>query len=238
LSDSVERKVAVLIPAFNEGGAIAGVVRAVRALGVQYDAVVIDDSSEDNTASEAEREGACVLRLPVNLGIGGAVQTGYKYACSRGYDACVQVDGDGQHPPADIPRMLSVLFGEGYDLVIGSRFVEDRRYQVTFMRNLGIRILSLFLKLVTGIIVKDTTSGFRATNKRVMDLFAGEYPQDYPEPESLIFAHKCGLRVKEVPVTMHSRMYGKSSITPLRSAYYMVKVLLAMSVDLCRDIRG
>ncbi|MBP8626427.1 MAG: glycosyltransferase family 2 protein [Syntrophorhabdaceae bacterium] len=227
-----ERKIAVIIPAYNEEQSIGDVVASIRRLGTGYDAIVINDNSTDKTAEVARRAGALVIELPCNLGIGGAVQTGYKFARQRGYDACIQVDGDGQHPADQIPRLIQTLFYEGYDVVIGSRFVTDSKYEISFMRLLGIRILSFFLKVTTGLDIKDTTSGFRAINRKVMEFFADEYPQDYPEPESLVFVHKKGYTVKEIPTRMNSRMYGKSSITPILSIYYMIKVMLAMFIDL------
>ncbi len=164
-----ERKIAVIIPAYNEEQSIGDVVASIRRLGTGYDAIVINDNSTDKTAEVARRAGALVIELPCNLGIGGAVQTGYKFARQRGYDACIQVDGDGQHPADQIPRLIQTLFYEGYDVVIGSRFVTDSKYEISFMRLLGIRILSFFLKVTTGLDIKDTTSGFRAINRKVME---------------------------------------------------------------------
>ncbi len=227
-----EKKIAVIIPAYNEEKSIGEVVASIKGLGSCYDPIVINDNSTDRTAELAHKAGAIVIDLPCNLGIGGAVQTGYKFARQKGYDACIQVDGDGQHPADQIPRLIKTLFAEEYDMVIGSRFVTDSEYEISFMRLVGIRILSLFLKLTTGLNIKDTTSGFRAINKKVMDFFAHEYPQDYPEPESLVFIHKMGFKVREIPTRMSSRMYGKSSITPFLSMYYMIKVMLAMFIDL------
>lgn len=226
------RKIAVIVPAFNEEKSIGEVVQSIKGLGEDFHAIVINDNSTDRTTEVALRAGAIVIELPCNLGIGGAVQTGYKFAKERGYDACIQVDGDGQHPADQIPRLIQPLFEDGYDIVIGSRFVLDSDYEISFMRLVGIKILSFFLRIVTGMDIKDTTSGFRAINRKVIELFANEYPQDYPEPESLVLAHKKGLRVMEIPTKMASRMYGKSSITPVLSAYYMIKVMLAMFIDL------
>ncbi len=227
-----EKKIAVIIPAYNEEKSVGEVVASIKGLGSCFDPIVINDNSTDRTAEIAHEAGAIVIDLPCNLGIGGAVQTGYKFAIQKGYDACIQVDGDGQHPADQIPRLLKTLFEEEYDVVIGSRFVTDSEYKISFMRLFGIKILSLFLKLTTGLNVKDTTSGFRAINRKVMDFFAREYPQDYPEPESLVFIHKKNFKVREIPTKMSSRMYGKSSITPFLSMYYMIKVMLAMFIDL------
>ncbi len=232
----MNRRTAVIIPAYNEELSIGEVVRGVRALGVGYDVIVINDNSSDNTSRRAMEAGATVVELPCNLGIGGAVQTGYKFALANNYDACVQVDGDGQHPTEDIPRLVDALFSNGYEMVIGSRFIETSGYKITFMRDVGIRIISAFLKASTGVVVKDPTSGFRAVNRTAFGLFAYQYPQDYPEPESLVFAYKRGFRVVEVPVRMKNRMFGVSSISRTRAVYYMVKVLLAMFIDLFKKI--
>jgi glycosyltransferase involved in cell wall biosynthesis len=232
----MNRRIAVIVPAYNEEHTIEDVVRNVKALGQGYDAVVINDNSTDKTSERATRAGAIVVELPYNLGIGGAVQTGYKYAFSRNYDGCVQVDGDGQHPASEIPRLVEPLFKEDFDLVIGSRFVEDTKYEISVMRDLGIKIISSFLRITTGLAVKDPTSGFRAINRRALALFSSQYPQDYPEPESLVFSYKKKFRVKEVPIEMKNRMFGISSITPALAGYYMVKVLLAMFIDLFKKL--
>lgn len=232
----MDKRIAVIVPAYNEEKTVGQVVQTIRALGMGYDAIVIDDSSNDRTAKVAEEKGGIVLGLPYNLGIGGAVQTGFKYALLNDYDACVQADGDGQHPTKEIPKLVKPLFEEGYDLVIGSRFVRDTNYDISFMRNIGIKVISLFLRIGAGMCVKDPTSGFRAISKKAVAVFAAEYPQDYPEPEALIFAHKYGFRVKEISITMHNRTHGASSITPLKAGYYMVKVLLAMFIDLFKKM--
>ncbi len=230
----MDKRVAVIIPAYNEEKTIAGVIRGVRELGERYQVIVVNDSSRDNTTRNAEAEGAIVVELPVNLGIGGAVQTGFKYAFDHGFDACVQVDGDGQHRPEDIPGLVDRLFGEDLDMVIGSRFLGGD-YRVPFMRALGIRVISWFLRLTTGLTVRDTTSGFRAINRRVTEFFSKYYPQDYPEPESLLVMRLKGFKVGEVPVDMRYREFGISSITPILAVYYMTKVLLAMFIDLFRE---
>ncbi len=230
----MNRRIAVIIPAYNEEKTIADVVRGVKSLGPEYHVVVINDCSKDRTTQNAEQEGATVIELPINLGIGGAVQTGFKYALANGFDACIQADGDGQHPPYEIPKVVDPLFDEGLDMVIGSRFFNSD-YRVPVMRGAGIRIISLFIKATTGVTVKDTTSGFRAINRKVMEFFSVHYPQDYPEPEALLLVHLKRFKVKEVPVSMNYREHGVSSITPVRAAYYMVKVLLAMFIDLFRE---
>jgi glycosyltransferase involved in cell wall biosynthesis len=230
----MNRRIAVIIPAYNEENSIASVIRGVRELGDDYHVVVIDDCSRDRTTMNAEREGVTVIELPVNLGIGGAVQTGFKYAIMHGYDACVQVDGDGQHPPYQIPKLVEPLFANACDMTVGSRFLGST-YKVSFMRALGIRLISLFLKGAGGLNIKDVTSGFRAINRPLMGLFSQDYPQDYPEPESLLVARLRGFRVIEVPVEMNYREFGISSITAVRAAYYMTKVLLAMVIDLFRE---
>ncbi|MGD0231584.1 MAG: glycosyltransferase family 2 protein [Syntrophorhabdales bacterium] len=230
-----KRRIAVIIPAYNEEKTIGRVIRGVKDLGDGYDVIVVNDCSRDNTTRNAEREGATVIELPVNLGIGGAVQTGLKYASACGFDACVQVDGDGQHPPHEIPKLIEPLFGQGLDMVVGSRFLGGT-YKVPFMRALGIRLIALFLKISTGVGFRDTTSGFRALSRPVMEFFAVHYPQDYPEPESLLIAHLKRFKVAEVPVDMNYREHGMSSITPFRAAYYMTKVLLAMLIDLFKEL--
>ncbi len=230
----MSRRVAVIIPAFNEENTIADVVRGVKSLGPEYHVIVINDCSKDRTTRNAEREGATVIELPINLGIGGAVQTGFKYALANGFDACIQTDGDGQHPPHQIPEVVAPLFEEGVDMVVGSRFF-NTHYRVPFMRSAGISIISLFIKVTTGVTVKDTTSGFRAINRKVMQFFSVHYPQDYPEPEALLIVLLKRFKVTEVPVSMNYREHGISSITPVRAAYYMIKVLLAMFIDLFRE---
>lgn len=228
------RRVAVIIPAYNEEKTIGSVIRGVKGLGEGYDVIVINDSSQDHTKENAEREGAVVIELPFNLGIGGAVQTGFKYASAHGYDACVQVDGDGQHPPEEIPNLTKPLFADGADMVVGSRFLGSN-YRVPFMRAVGIRIISLFLKVTVGVTIRDTTSGFRAINRPLMEYFSKHYPQDYPEPESLLWAYLKRFKVAEVSVEMNYREYGISSITPFVAMYYMIKVLLAMLIDLFKE---
>jgi glycosyltransferase involved in cell wall biosynthesis len=225
-----ERLVAV-VPAYNESGSIAGVVRDLASLSPPVPAIVVDDASTDDTAEQAKRAGAEVLRLAANLGIGGAVQTGFRRALERGADVAVQVDGDGQHPASEVPRLAEpVLAGEA-DVVIGSRFLEGEGFQSSLPRRAGIRVLSHALRMLTGERFLDPTSGFRAYSRRVLEAFAEEYPEDYPEPESLLtLVRDLSARVVEVPVVMRPREAGRSSIRGPASLYYMAKVLTAVIV--------
>jgi glycosyltransferase involved in cell wall biosynthesis len=229
------RKLAI-VPAYNEAGMVARVVRDIHRAAPDFDVVVIDDGSVDDTAAEAEAEGAAVIRHPYNLGIGGAVQSGFKYALRNGYQVAAQVDGDGQHKPEYLPEMVAVLQTEGEqaDMVYGSRFRGDPGYRVPLGRRLGNMVFSLVLSAITRQKITDPTSGFRMTNRRAIELFARDYPHDYPEVEALLMLHANRLRVHEVHVEMNARGFGQSSIDYPRSAYYMLKVLLALFVGLFR----
>ena len=224
----------VIIPAYNEEKSLPGVIADLRMHAPDADVVVVDDGSRDATARIAEECSAAVLRLPFNLGIGGAMQTGYRYAARHGYAIAVQFDGDGQHLAAEIAPLLAALRPGTADIAVGSRFLLKTDYHAPFFRRIGIWIFSTVLSRILGMPVTDTTSGFRAVNRAVIESFAGGYPDDYPEVESLVLLHKAGLRIAEVPVKMRARAEGKSSITPLRSVYYMVKVLLAVLIDLMK----
>jgi glycosyltransferase involved in cell wall biosynthesis len=228
------RKIAI-VPAYNEEGMVGRVVREIRRSAPDFDIVVVDDGSADRSAVEAAAEGAIVIRHPFNLGIGGAVQSGFKYALAHGYDVAAQVDGDGQHKPAHLPDLLRELHTEGRaDMVSGSRFLEDPGYKVPFGRRIGNLIFSVVLSAIVRRRITDPTSGFRATNRRGIELFARDYPHDYPEVEAILMLHAHRLRLTEVPVRMNARGFGRSSIDYPRSAYYMVKVLLAIFVGLFR----
>lgn len=218
----------VAIPAYNEEKNIFSVVEAVKFHHPEVDVVVINDGSRDNTGHEAQRAGAFVINLPQNLGIGGAVQTGYIYAKKKGYDAVIQIDGDGQHNPKDLSKMLEAIEKDKVDMVIGSRFVEKTDYKSSSMRKLGINFFSTFVSFMCKEDFSDTTSGYRAVNKKVIELFARYYPRDYPEVETIVYASKRGVRIKEISVDMNERQGGKSSITPIRSIYYMIKVTCAI----------
>jgi glycosyltransferase involved in cell wall biosynthesis len=227
-------KVLVVVPAYNEADSIGGVISQVRTGVPEADVLVIDDGSTDATAAIAQEAGAFVVSLPHNLGIGSAVQTGYIFAAEMAYDIAVQVDGDGQHNPAEIPEIVAPLLAGQADVVIGSRYIEDRGYITPFLRQMGIFVLATIVSLIIRQRVTDTTSGFRAVNRRVIEFCAREYPRDYPEPESVVLFRRAGFRVREIPVTMNPRYGGQSSITPLRSFHYIVKVLLAIFIGLLR----
>ena len=226
------KKILLIIPAYNEAENIEKVIDNIEYNFPEYDYVVINDGSTDNTISICKKRGYNFLDLPINLGIGGAVQTGYKYARDKGYDVAVQIDGDGQHDIAWLEKMLPYLENKKADVVIGSRFLEKEGFQSSFSRRMGIRILSGLIFLCTGCRIKDVTSGFRAVNNHYINLYAENYPGDYPEPEAIVYAVMHGGRIKEVPVEMKEREKGKSSINFIKSIYYMIKVSLAIVI--CR----
>ncbi len=225
-----------IVPAMNEEEMVGRVVRDIRRNFSDFDVLVVDDGSIDSTAERAEAEGATVLRHPFNLGIGGAMQSGYKYALASGYDVAVQVDGDGQHKPEYLPEMLKALQTSGAeaDMVYGTRFRGDPGYKVPFGRRLGNLIFSLVLTALTRQKITDPTSGFRMTNRKGIELFARDYPHDYPEVEAILMLHHHRLRIHEVQVRMNARGFGRSSIDYPRAAYYMAKVMLALFVGLLR----
>src|SRR5215218_8963148 len=231
---SSERCLAI-VPAYNESGSVARVIRGLHAHAPEFDVLVVDDGSTDTTAEEAREAGAVVVQLPFNLGIGGAVQAGYVYAQQHDYDFAVQVDGDGQHDPAQIEALADVFRAdETVDFVYGSRFAEESGYRAPLNRRVGIRIFASLLSVITRQRVTDPTSGFRLANRRAIELFARDYPHDYPEVEAILMLHAHRLQAREVPVRMHPRRDGRSSITSGESMYYMVKVLLAIFVGLFR----
>lgn len=202
--DNVQ-KVLVIVPAYNEEEAIVKTVENIKACNNNYDVLVVNDGSKDNTLQEAKKTKAIVLDLSSNLGIGGAVQTGYIYALKNNYDIAIQVDGDGQHNPVYISEMVKLISEENYDMVIGSRFINKTGYKQTFLRMLGINILSLIIKFLTGKRIYDTTSGFRAVDKEIIKYFASNYPYDYPEPDTNMQMILKGMKIKEIPVQMNKR---------------------------------
>lgn len=232
-------RVLVILPAYNEEASIGPVLEGLRAHCKDYDIVVIDDGSRDATAQRVRESGlARLVQLPYNLGIGAAMQTGFKFAYRNGYDAAVQCDSDGQHPVEEIPRLVQKLEDGVADVIIGSRYVADSDYRPSMGRRIGKSILSRLIDGLIGGGVTDTTSGFRVFNRRTLAVFSCHYPEDYPEPESLVILHRAGLTAAEVPVNMKPRQGGQTSITSLRSVYYMVKVALAICIDLFRRFPG
>ena len=232
-------KVLVIIPAYNESETIAEVVAALREHGPEYDVLVVDDGSTDHTAAVVEGiEGADLVRLPYNLGIGGAMQTGYKYALRRGYDIAVQCDADGQHPVHQIRDLVRHVEAGDADLIIGSRYVADTGYTPPVVRRVGKSILSRLVDAIIGGGITDTTSGFRAANRKVIRVFARHYPDDYPEAESLVILHRSGLKAAERAVDMQPRQGGATSIGPPSAVYYMVKVALAIFIGRFRKFTG
>ena len=232
------RRLVAIVPAWNEAGSITRVVEEIETVDPGIAVVVVDDASTDGTAAAAVAAGAVVVRLPFNVGIGGAVQTGLRYALAEGYELAVRLDGDGQHDPAEIPKILAPVESGEADLVIGSRFVDPGgSYRPPFARRMGIRVFARLVSVLGGQHVTDTTSGFVALNRTGIELFATEYPHDYPEVEATLVALRSGLRLAQVQVDMRERTSGTSSITFVRSLYYIVKVMLALLVASLRRYR-
>ena len=223
-------KCLIIIPAYNEAANIEKVINNIVQNYPQYDYVIINDGSTDKTAEVCANAGYQVLNLPINMGIGGAVQTGYRYAKKNNYDAAVQIDGDGQHDVAFLEDMLKLLESGEADVVIGSRFVQKEGFQSSQIRRVGIRFLSILARILTGVQIRDITSGYRVVNRRFIEIYANDYPVAYPEPEAMIIAAVYGGIIKEYPVIMRERENGTSSITFKKSIYYMIKVTLAMLV--------
>jgi glycosyltransferase involved in cell wall biosynthesis len=230
---SAPRRLAI-VPALNEEESIGRVVAGIGRAAPRYDVLVVDDGSSDGTAEVARAAGATVLRHPFNLGIGGAMQSGFRWAYLHGHELAVQVDGDGQHDPELIPRLERALRESGADLVWGSRFLERAGYRVPRSRRAGMVIFARLVSLITREPVSDPTSGFRMTNRRGIELFARDYPHDFPEVEALLMVHSNDMTMGEVPVTMREREHGRSSVGGYRAVYYMARVLLAIFVGLFR----
>lgn len=224
----------IIIPAFNEESNIEKTVHSILKDAPEFDYVVINDCSTDHTRAICEEHGFNIVNLPINLGIGGAVQTGYKYAYEQGYDVAVQVDGDGQHDPEFLNLMAEHLMSHHLDMVIGSRFIEKKGFQSSAARRIGIVFFSKLIKFLTGQLITDPTSGLRMVGRNVMGLFAVDYPRDYPEPESVVAVLRRGMKVEEIPVIMHERTGGVSSISLKKSVYYMIKVTLAIMIERIR----
>ena len=229
-----ELKKLIIIPAYNEEENIENTIRSIKEQAGGFDYIIINDCSTDKTREICEANSFKVINLPINLGIGGAVQTGYMYAYQRGYDVAVQVDGDGQHDPEFLNVMCEYLVKYDLDMVIGSRFIEKQGFQSSAMRRVGICFFSELIYWLTGTRITDPTSGLRMIGRNVMRIFSKDYPRDYPEPESVVFALRNKMKVKEIPVVMHERGGGVSSISVKKSIYYMVKVTLAILIEWIR----
>lgn len=227
------KKIAI-IPAYNESASIVSTINDIKENAPDFDYVVINDRSTDNTYKVCIDNGINVLNLPLNLGIGGAVQTGYWYALENGYDIAVQFDGDGQHDAKYLETMAQYLVENECDMVIGSRFITKEGFQSSSARRMGIKYFAVLIKLLTGQKITDPTSGFRMANRKIIELFSNVYPKDYPEPETVVAILDKKYKVKELPVVMRAREEGVSSISMKKSIYYMVKVSLAMIIERIR----
>jgi len=224
----------VIVPALNEEGAIAGVVDSIHKHVPGAPVLVIDDCSSDHTSARAREAGADVLSLPHHLGLGGAVQAGYKLAYELGFDYVIRVDGDGQHDPRDIPRVFDKLKESGCEMVIGSRFAEPTGSDTSVVRRLGIRFFRAVLRPILGKPVHDPTSGFVGVNRTALDVFAGSFPLEYPEIEALVVLQRRRFRFEEIPCKMRQRRTGRSSITAVKSLYYIIHVLLGVFVNVLK----
>ncbi|MEI6168060.1 MAG: glycosyltransferase family 2 protein [bacterium] len=238
--DDILKKTLVIIPAFNEQAALPGLIAEVRAAAPGTDILIINDCSLDRTAEVARAQGVHVLDLPCNLGVGGAVQAGFRYAYRQGYHYIIRCDGDGQHPPSEIPKLVAAMASGDVDLVIASRFLEDDAdsYKSTAFRYAGIRGLALLLSLICRARVTDPTSGFQMMNRPLISYFSRSYPLDYPEPESLALLRRQGYRFREVGARFRPRTTGVSSIKSSGAFYYMFKVGLALAVDRARTVNS
>lgn len=217
-------KILVIVPAFNESENIEKVINSLNNCDVNVDYLVVNDCSTDNTQDILKNLNANYINLPVNLGIGGAVQAGYLYADENNYDIAIQIDGDGQHDPAYISKLIQPILDGKADMTVGSRFIDKEGFQSSAMRRAGINFLSFLIRFTCGKKVYDVTSGFRATNAKLIQLFAKDYAQDYPEPEAIVTSIMHGATIEEVPVIMREREGGVSSIRSFKSIYYMIKV--------------
>jgi len=227
----------VIIPAYNEMESIVNTVKDVEEGSQGFDYIIVNDCSTDKTREILLENNLNFVDLPINLGIGGAVQTGYRYAYENGYDIAVQVDGDGQHDAAFLNSMEEILVNEKLDMVIGTRFINKEGFQSSGLRRMGIRYFTSLIRLLTGKEITDPTSGLRMGGRRTIELFAKDYPKDYPEPESVVAILRKGMTVKEVPVLMRERSGGVSSISMKKSIYYMIKVTLAIMLECLRNRR-
>lgn len=220
----------IIIPAYNEEESLPKLISDIERLRSEFDYIIINDGSDDETKELCKKNAYPIVNLPINSGIGVAVQTGYRYALENNYDIAIQIDGDGQHDVGYLSKIVEVLENNEADVVIGSRFIENEGFQSSRARRFGIKLLSFFIWICTGVKIKDVTSGFRAVNKAFIKVFASDYSKDYPEPEAIVTTKMYGGRILEIPVVMKERECGSSSITLYRSIYYMIKVTLAIFV--------
>jgi glycosyltransferase involved in cell wall biosynthesis len=229
-------RIIIIVPAFNEEANIVSTIESIKKSG-DFDVLVINDCSLDRTLLLAQtQKNVKVIDLACNLGIGGAMQTGYIYADKYGYDIAIQIDGDGQHDPGFIRSIIDPIVHGGYDIVIGSRFIEYEGFQSTRLRRIGIVYIQQLIRVLVGMQITDPTSGYRAFGKRAIKHFAKGYPNDYPEPESIVIAHRLGLKIQEIPVVMAARTGGASSIYTYKTVYYMLKVTLSIMVARVRKV--
>ncbi len=227
-------KTLIVMPARNEGQTVGEVIARLKSLVPNADILVVNDASTDKTAEVALKAGAKVLNLPINLGYGGAVQTGFKYAVKKGYDAIVLMDADGQHDPACVPNLLKAL--QDADFVLGSRFLGECRYKVPLARRLGMWLFGKIVNWVTGQKITDPTSGFQAMRRKVVEFLSDHYPIDFPDADVLILLHRAGFRIKEIPVIMHQRLHGVSMHSQLKAFYYVFKMSLSILATLMRAV--
>lgn len=227
-------RILILIPAYNEEGSIGTVVREVREVLGPVDILVVDDSSEDQTALLARAAGAMLVSVPHHLGLGGVVQAGYRLAYEYGYDYVVRLDGDGQMDPRDVPRLLAALRSEGVQMVIGSRYMEKGSLYTSWIREMGIRFFRVILRPILGKSVRDPTSGFVGVNREALQVFSRSFPLEYPEIEALVVLRRKAFRFAEVPCRVRPRKAGRSTITPAKSLYYIVHVLLGVLVNILK----
>ena len=224
----------IIIPAYNEEACIEKTVENIQKSAPSFDYIIINDCSGDKTKEICEKKQFHFINLSVNLGIGGAVQTGYMYALENHYDVAVQVDGDGQHDAAFLNEMAMFMEENQADMVIGSRFIEKKGFQSSGLRRMGIKFFTGLIKVLTGKTITDPTSGLRMVDREIIKIFAENYPQDYPEPETVVSVIRKNMKVKEIPVVMKERQGGVSSISPRKSVYYMIKVSLAIIIECLR----
>jgi glycosyltransferase involved in cell wall biosynthesis len=231
-------KVLIVIPCYNEEASLPSVLNELEHTTLpgdyQMSVLIVNDCSKDNTSAVARKSQAIVIDLPVNLGIGGAVQTGILYARDNNFDIAIQLDGDGQHPPKELAKLINYHLETGANVVIGSRFLEKEGFQSSFARRLGIKYFHLLNRIMTGLSIYDSTSGFRLFDRKAIEIAAINYPDEYPEPESLVVFSKAGLKIVEVAVVMSHRLGGQSSIRHFGSLYYCIKVSLAMLFSFIR----